>query len=53
MAGRRDRGKARARVRAAIGHALAFSTWSSLARDEGLDDDAAVEMMLRLVATAA
>jgi AcrR family transcriptional regulator len=53
MSGRRTRGTARPRVQAAIGHALAFSTWSSLAREQGLDDIQAVEMMRRLVAAAA
>ncbi|MFO7531867.1 MAG: helix-turn-helix domain-containing protein [Candidatus Limnocylindrales bacterium] len=38
------RGRSRRR-RAAIGHALAFSTWRSLRRDEGLDEEAAVEVM--------
>ena len=36
MAGR-GRGRPR-RVRAAIGHALAFTTWRSLAREQGLND---------------
>jgi AcrR family transcriptional regulator len=53
MAGRALRGRARARVSAAIGHALAFGTWRSLAREQELDDDAAVELMCRLVACAA
>lgn len=52
MAGRRVRGKARVRVQAAIGHAIAFPTWSSLAREQGLDDRQAVELMCRLVAAA-
>jgi AcrR family transcriptional regulator len=52
MEGRRVRGKARARVEAATGHAVAFATWRSLARDQGLDDAAAAELMCRL-ATAA
>lgn len=39
-------------VRAAAGHALAFSTWRSLARDQRLDDAQAVELMCRLVAAA-
>jgi AcrR family transcriptional regulator len=47
------RGRSRRRaVRAAIGHALAFSTWRSLARDQQLDDPQAVELMCRLVAAA-
>src|SRR5215207_8832707 len=49
MAGRPLRGRARERVRAATGHALAFATWRSLARDQGLDDAAAAELMCRLV----
>ena len=48
--GRRSRGRARTRERAAIGHALAFATWRSLALDEGLDDAQAAELMVRLVA---
>jgi AcrR family transcriptional regulator len=47
--GRRSRGRARTRERAAIGHALAFPTWRSLALDEGLDDAQAAELMVRLV----
>ena len=34
-AGRRTRGRARRRVGAAIGHALAFTTWRSLTHDNG------------------
>jgi AcrR family transcriptional regulator len=52
MQGRRVRGGARPRVRAAIGHAVAFSTWRSLAREQDLDDGAAAELMCRLVAGA-
>jgi len=36
-------------VRAAVGHALAFETWRSLVRREGLATDAAVDAMLTLV----
>ena len=50
MRGRQSRGRARTRERAAIGHALAFMTWRSLALDEGLDDAQAAELMVRLVA---
>lgn len=47
------RGRPRRRaIRAAIGHALAFTTWQTLARDQGLDDRQAVELMRRLVAAA-
>ena len=52
MGGRRVRGGVRGRVRAAIGHALAFPTWRSLALDEGLDDGQAADMMCHLVAAA-
>jgi AcrR family transcriptional regulator len=48
--GRPARGRARTRERAAIGHALAFPTWRSLALEEGLDDGQAAELMTRLVA---
>jgi AcrR family transcriptional regulator len=53
LTGRRVRGRARDRTRAAVGHALAFGTWSSLVREQGLDDQAATELMCRLVAGAA
>jgi hypothetical protein len=36
-------------VRAAIGHALAFETWRSLVRAEGLTEKQAVEAMVRFV----
>jgi AcrR family transcriptional regulator len=49
MAGRRGR----KRQRAAIGHALAFTTWRSLAREQELDDRQAADLMCRLVAAAA
>ena len=38
------------RERAAIGHALAFSTWRSLTREQGLDDAEAIGLMQRLAA---
>ena len=50
MEGRRLRGRARAQVRAAIGHALAFETWRSLVRRQGLRRREAVALMARLVA---
>jgi hypothetical protein len=52
MAGRGLRGVRRRRVEAAIGHALAFATWRSLVRDQGLEDEAAAELMCRLAAAA-
>ncbi len=53
MRGRRQRGKARARLAAAIGHAIAFSTWQSLAREQGLTNSEAVELMSGMVERAA
>jgi AcrR family transcriptional regulator len=52
MAGRRLRGAARRRTRAAIGHALAFSTWRSLVREQGLDDAEGAILAQALVAAA-
>jgi AcrR family transcriptional regulator len=47
------RGRRRQETRAAIGHALAFPTWRSLTREQGLDDGQAVEMMCGLVGVVA
>jgi AcrR family transcriptional regulator len=52
-AGRGLRGRRAQYVRAALGHALAFPTWRSLTREQGLGNDAAVELMSRLVEDAA
>ena len=49
MAGRGLRGRAARRTRAAIGHALAFPTWRSLTRDQGLAEDDAIALMVALV----
>jgi AcrR family transcriptional regulator len=35
--------------RAALGHALAFSTWRSLTRDQGLSDETAAVLIARIV----
>jgi AcrR family transcriptional regulator len=43
------RGRKRAVLRAAIGHALEFETWRSLSRRESLGDQAAAEAMVTLV----
>lgn len=51
--GRRERGRARDRATAAVGHAMAFSTWRSLVREQGLGDEEAVALMAALVETAA
>jgi AcrR family transcriptional regulator len=52
MRGRGLRGKARDRVRAAIGHAISFRTWQQLTTEQELDDQRAAELMRRLVAAA-
>jgi AcrR family transcriptional regulator len=49
MTGRGLRGRAARRTRAAIGHALAFPTWPSLTREQGLADADAVALMCALV----
>ena len=49
MTGRGLRGRAARRKRAAIGHALAFPTWRSLTREQGLVDADAVALMCALV----
>jgi AcrR family transcriptional regulator len=46
-----DRGEVRI-VRAAIGHATSFETWYSLVRQQGLDDDEAIALMVKLVASS-
>jgi AcrR family transcriptional regulator len=53
MRGRRERGRHRDRVAAAIGHAMAFPTWRSLVREQELGDEEAVDLMASLVETAA
>jgi AcrR family transcriptional regulator len=53
MSGKGVRGPARQRVLAAIGHALTFGTWRSLAREQELTDSQAADLMCRLVAAAA
>jgi AcrR family transcriptional regulator len=50
--GRRERGRARQRVLAAVGHALTFGTWRSLAGEQELTDSQAADLMCRLVAVA-
>ncbi len=43
----RVRGSRRRRLRALLGHAVAFETWRSLSLDQGLEDREAVEVMVR------
>lgn len=52
LAGRRLRGAAKRRTQAAIGHAIAFTTWKSLVREQGLSDADTVALMRSLVAAA-
>jgi AcrR family transcriptional regulator len=52
LRGRGLRGAARRRVAAAIGHALAFTTWRSLVAEQGLAPDAAVDLMCALIVSA-
>jgi len=52
MRGRGLRGKARDRTRAAIAHAISFRTWQQLTEEGGQTDDAAADLMRRLVAAA-
>jgi AcrR family transcriptional regulator len=47
------RGRRRAQLHAALGHALDFQTWQSLARRQGLDDQDAAELMVALAQHAA
>jgi AcrR family transcriptional regulator len=51
--GRPVRGRRRDTTGAAIGHALAYPTWRSLTREQGLDDAHAAALMCELVAGAA
>jgi AcrR family transcriptional regulator len=52
MRGRGLRGARGRRTRAALGHAVAFSTWRSLVVEQGLGEDEAVALMCRLVEDA-
>jgi predicted transcriptional regulator len=52
LRGRPERGARRRRVRAAIGHSLAFETWRSLAIHRGLSRSEAIELMEALAAAA-
>jgi AcrR family transcriptional regulator len=52
LAGSALRGARRRQASAAIGHALAFSTWKSLVAEQGLATDAAVSLMCALLEAA-
>jgi AcrR family transcriptional regulator len=49
MSGRTLRGAAKRRTRAALGHAISFSTWKSLVGEQALSPAEAVELMRLLV----
>jgi hypothetical protein len=51
LAGRRNRGRAARSARAAVGHALTFTTWRSLVREQGCTTAEAVDLMCGLVTT--
>lgn len=53
MTGRRDRGRNRTRVAAAVGHAISFETWRSLVRDGSLTNQEAAELMQAMIKAAA
>jgi AcrR family transcriptional regulator len=53
MPGWGARGRRRRLLAAALGHALDFETWRSLERRQGLDPEAALELMTRAVRAAA
>jgi AcrR family transcriptional regulator len=52
MRGRHVRGRRREDARAAVGHALAYTTWRSLAREQGLTDERAAALVCALVENA-
>jgi AcrR family transcriptional regulator len=47
------RGRRRRLLAAALGHALDFETWRSLERRQGLEPDAAIELMVRAAGATA
>jgi AcrR family transcriptional regulator len=52
MRGRRHRGRQRARVAGAVGHAIGFGAWRSLVREHGLESADAIDLMAAMVAGA-
>lgn len=53
LRGRPERGARRRRLRAAVGHALAYETWRSLTRHQGMSQAETIELMEALAAAAA
>jgi hypothetical protein len=52
LEGRHASARRRTELRAAIGHALRFMTWRSLARESHLSEKDAVQLMVSLVLKA-
>jgi AcrR family transcriptional regulator len=52
LSGRPERGARRRRKRAAVGHALAFETWRSLVRQQGMSRSETIELMEAFAAAA-
>jgi AcrR family transcriptional regulator len=52
LRGWKARGPRRQRLRAALAHATAFTTWHSLVAEQGLDRDDAVSLMVALARSA-
>jgi AcrR family transcriptional regulator len=52
LRGRPERGARRRRLRAAVGHALAFETWRSLVSHQGMSRSETIELMQALAAAA-
>lgn len=52
LAGWPGRGRAKTRLRRAIGHALEFGTWQSLVRRQGCRTEEAVQLMVAFVRSA-
>jgi AcrR family transcriptional regulator len=52
LRGRPERGARRRRLRAAVGHALAFETWRSLVRNQAMSQSETIELMEALAAAA-
>ncbi len=53
LRGRAARGRRRDETRAALGHAIAFGTWRSLVREQGIESGRAVDLMYRFVEASA
>ena len=53
LAGWPSRGRARTRLRRALGHAIDFRTWQSLVRGQGCGTDEAVRLMVAFARAAA